>query len=670
VPLTAWLGGTALVALVAASSLVAGRHVRRWLAPAWSGAMGWLVDLVVALAIVIGSSQLIGAVGLFHVLVLPVAVVAASGGVVAVARARATAPGAHPVSAEAPGLGGRDDLMARAAAIGAVAVVVGRWAGATTRSLQDGIVNADSLWYHLPRAARFARSGWVTPLHHTAPEFPDAFHPANAELVQAIPMLLYGRDAVAPLVNLAWLGLALLAGWCVGIRAGRAPLTLLGVCALVGSPLLVVEGAGNAGNDLAAVALLLAAVAILLQPGSTPGQVAIAGIAAGLAISTKLTVIPAVGVLTVGVVWCAPRGGRLRRAVTWAVPLLAFGAYWYLRNLVTVGSPVPSTNLPVFGHRSFAIVDELGFSVADYLTDGEVWRSWFLPGLRADFGWGWPLLAVGVLVAVVASLLDRRDRITSVVGVAVVATTAAYVVLPTTALGEPGEPVLFAANVVYLLPALLLALALLPTLRPVAGPVAARGLLAGYAGLLGLSVTTSSLDAVPDGTGAVAVGAAVLTVVAGVVAIRLPSVASRRIVAGLVVAAVVVSAFVVSDRYVDGRYEHRPFYRWANELSGADVAIAGFGGQFPFYGVALGNDVDYVGRTEENGEFHDVERCEDWRRALRDRDADYVVLRPERTDVERQLSWTRSDPAATPYLDIGGGHVFRYDAGVPDPGCP
>lgn len=671
---TAWVGGSLLLALIAGACWFAGREVRRWALPAWDGAVAWLVDLVLALAIVIGVSQALGAVGLFRPIVLVIGVVAAAVALVALTRAR-TPPVDTQIAVTVLDQADADpagDRVTKYVAVCAVAVVVGQWASYTAGSLRTGIYAADSLWYHLPRAAHFAETGWVTRLHHTAPEFPDAFHPSNAELVHALPMLAYQRDAVSPLLNLGWMALVLLAAWCVGRPSGRAGAALVGACALLASPLLVVEGAGTAGNDITAMFFLVAAVAIVLQPGGTPAQVAIAGVAAGLAVSTKLTVVPAVAVLSVGLLVAASHGERWRRLVVFAVPLVGFGAYWYVRNLLTVGSPVPSTNLPLFGERSFRIADEFGFSVADYLTDREVWRSWFFPGLRADFGWGWPLLAGAFTAATLGALLQRGDRLVQVLGVMLPVSAVAYVMLPTTALGQPGEPVLFAANVIYVVPALVVALALLPALAVARSQLAGRGLVAGYALLLVVSATTSSISTIADGRLAVAVAAGAVTVAACLAALHLPM--GRRAATALVAVPLVIGAtvgFAVTDRYLEGRYSDSPLYRWAVPVRGATIAVAGFAGEFPYRGPQLDNTVEYIGDVRPNGEFHDVMGCDEWRQALREGGFDHVVLRAERTDVtDTHLVWTRTDPAATLELEAAGGHIFRFDPTVPDPGCP
>ena len=69
--------------------------------------------------------------------------------------------------------------------------------------------------------------------------------------------------------------------------------------------------------------------------------ISIAGLAMGLAAGVKLSFLTPAAVLTVGVIVIAGRGQRLRTAVAWIVPMVATGGFWYVRNLVAVGNPIP-----------------------------------------------------------------------------------------------------------------------------------------------------------------------------------------------------------------------------------------------------------------------------------------------------------------------------------------
>ncbi len=75
--------------------------------------------------------------------------------------------------------------------------------------------------------------------------------------------------------------------------------------------------------------------------------------------------------------------------------------WWYLRNLIRTGNPVPQvTSIGPFdlpGPEQLQ-VGRPDFSVAHYLTDGTVWKDYFLPGLDQGFGPAWPLLMALVFV--------------------------------------------------------------------------------------------------------------------------------------------------------------------------------------------------------------------------------------------------------------------------------
>ena len=91
---------------------------------------------------------------------------------------------------------------------------------------------------------------------------------------------------------------------------------------------------------------------------------------------------------------------------------LAGGGYWYLRNLIHTGNPLPwfdhlgPISLPA---PEQALGGREGHSVLGYLTDGSVWSDWFLPGLHGGLTILWPLLADWRL-PVFSCLFSQRGR--------------------------------------------------------------------------------------------------------------------------------------------------------------------------------------------------------------------------------------------------------------------
>ena len=131
-------------------------------------------------------------------------------------------------------------------------------------------------------------------------------------MLHGLGIVLLGRDTLSPGLNLLWLGLTLLAAYCIGRPRGVGAATTIGAALAMGTTMMDYSQAGAAANDVVAVFFLLAAVALLDDRRRAPGRRAcLAAIAAGLAVGTKLTVLAPVLALTVGVIAIAPRGRRL-----------------------------------------------------------------------------------------------------------------------------------------------------------------------------------------------------------------------------------------------------------------------------------------------------------------------------------------------------------------------
>ena len=110
-----------------------------------------------------------------------------------------------------------------------------------------------------------AQSHSVTGLHYTETVFTNWFYPQNSELLHASAILLTGSDTLSLFLNFGWLAIAFLAAWCVGRPYGRGPLTVVAAAIVLECHTLVVREPGAAKNDLMAAALLLAAIAILIN---------------------------------------------------------------------------------------------------------------------------------------------------------------------------------------------------------------------------------------------------------------------------------------------------------------------------------------------------------------------------------------------------------------------
>ena len=660
-----------------ASAVAGALALRRRLLAQWRGAPATLADAVLAIAIVVLGCELAGAVGQFRRagVVIATAVVAGAAAVVASRRTDSSDVAAGPSAPETP----PSSRPAMALAAISVTALAAQWGTRLGSAFASGITDVDTMTYHLPFAARFMQTGDIGPLHYTGPGEANAFHPANAELLHALGLAAFGSDVLSLAVNMAWVALAVLAAWCIGRPWGRGPDAVVALCLVLSTPLIARTQAATAMNDVAAVALLLAAVAVLVSaPPSTPVTF-VAAVAAGLAVGTKLTVVPAVAALAVVAIVATARGRRLRTGVAWLACGVVTSGYWYGRNLLAIGSPIPALDLGIgplrFPQPHIDLLEDFGASVADYATDGRVWRAEFLPALGRTLGPGWwALLGAAVVGAVIAARLESRLRAPAA---AVVAALAGYVVTPTSAFGPRGNPVLFEENVRYLLPALALGLTLLASCLPDRRIYRGAAAVAAVTVLVATHLRGGPAPAwLPDHR-AVAVVVASIVMATLVIAVAVTTGRmSRRVVTLVACCALTVAAvggWSVQERYLRTRYATYDEFAssWARGVDGARIGFAGFFTHYGLYGLRATNYVQYVGRVRDDGSFTDVADCEEWRRALAEGNYDFVVVAPAfvtLTEQPEQAEWTRSDPAAEEILRRDAVSVFELRE-TPTPRC-
>ena len=571
--------------------------------------------------------------------------------------------------------------VAAALSLAAAAAVAVAWFDRTDFAVHSGMTDPDTLWYHLPVAARFAQEGSITALHFTSYEPLTPFHPSNGSLLHAIGMVAFGSDFLSPFVNLGWLALALVAGWCVGRPYGRGPVTLLGAAIVVGSPILTGMDGGTGKDDVMGVALLLAAVALLVNGRGERAPNAIAAIAGGLLLGVKLSMIVPALLLAVAAIAGAPKARRASAAAAWAVSLTVVGGYWYVRNLARTGNPFPwsdlgplSLNQPVLAPYTERYVK--GSIVERWHYDG-FWGDWLVPAAETALGpawWAVLLLAVG---GGLAAAIAGRDRLHRLLGAAAVLIAVAYAITPGSAGGSPDEvPHLVLWNMRHLTPALALGLVCLPLIERLRNGWH-WGMLALYAAVFvatQLSSGTFELWGARPTAVAVIGGLGAVALVA--VAARVPR-ALGWAAAGLLAIGVVAAGAKAHDIYFDHRYSDRSSalglpYSWARDVRDARIGIVGFFLQHPLYGQDLSNHVQYVGVDGGDGEFRSVASCAEWRRELAAGGYDYVVTAPfnfpwgASSAYPREARWTETDPAAARIGRSGPVAVFRL-SGEPDP---
>ena len=351
--------------------------------------------------------------------------------------------------------------MAGLLVIGAAGAVAGLWFAQVGWTLQHGVLDYDSLNYHLPFALDWFQTGRVGPLVLASPDSPVATYPADPELFHAAAMTAFQRDVLTPFLNLGWLALAALAGWTVGRRRGAPLAGLATVVAVASLPVIVQSQPGTAMTDMAVLAALLACVALLLEAPKDRGWLSVSGLAVGLALGSKLTAVAAVGALAIVVIVVARRA-----AWGWFAGLALTGGFWYVRNVIVTGSPIPSLHIPGLPSGHYHAFDNHSESVAGNLGNLGVVTRWYLPSLHDAFGPLWPvlllLIATGTVAAVVVGVRGgRATRVLALLGAATATAVVAFLVTPTTG------GLLFGTGLRYLLPAGLLGLALVVLALPV-----------------------------------------------------------------------------------------------------------------------------------------------------------------------------------------------------------
>jgi hypothetical protein len=717
--------GVALLAALIGSLGFAAARVRRRFLPGWDGAPARLVEAVVVVALLIWLSELLGLFGLLYSWTL-VGLSALLASISALLPAGGAAGGTAPEEASATAGGGGSPAATGPAgppawslviAVAVVAVVFADWGLTAVDALGRGIFNFDSLWYHQPFAVEMAKSHSVTGLHYTETVFTNWFYPQNSELLHAVGILVIERDTLSLFLNFGWLGMAFLAAWCIGRPWGRGDLSVVAVAILLSSHTLVVREPGAAKNDVMAAALLLAAIAILInawanrRTSSTAGQsawwslrwpLAAAGLAVGLAVGTKSTALAMAAALTLAVVALAPAGQRWAAAVWWFVPAFAGGGYWYLRNLVAAGNPLPQ--LESLGPISLPHPERLqsgrpDFSVAHYATDTGVWRDYFGPELHQAFGLLWPLVVAGAIAGGLVALVWGRDRVVRWMGGVALFGMLAYLFTPLTAAGAEGAPEGFGINLRYAVPALLAGLALLP-IAPRVLPFPAYRRLRGHAFALGalliVLVITDRLDAVlrdPDRLGAWAIAALFVLVPAGLLLLRHRGAPRPALAAGCAALAFLVAAvgYPVQRSYLEDRFRNADpetaipgmsldsAYRWARGVEDAHIGLAGTTAGFlgyGFYGTDLSNEVTYLGEEGPHGAFDAIPDCGAFRAAANAADLDFLVTAPFLNFIEPtrplrspEAGWLRGERSVRPIRRSGPVTVWRVAGRLEPAAC-
>jgi hypothetical protein len=267
----------------------------------------------------------------------------------------------------------------------------------------------------------------------------------------------------------------------------------------------------------------------------------------------------------------------------------------------------------------------------------------------------------------------------------------AYLVTPLGAAGAEGEPVGFAINVRFVLPAMLAGAALLP-LAPFLERE--RSQWVAMVLLLGMLLVTDRADAVlrdPSRPFGLLVAALAVLIPAALLFYFARRPAKPVLVAAafaglaLLVAAVgyPVQRHYLGDRFGPGSeipgMELDSAYVWARDKTDARIGLvgttAGFLG-YGFYGTDLSNDVIYLGESGPHGAYNAIPTCARFRAAVNHAGLDFLVTAPFLNYIHTdepvrspEAGWLRGEAAVRPVLRNREVTVWKVDGRLDPAGC-
>ncbi len=685
--LASYVAGVLQIAAIVGAVWYGSWWIRRWIVPEFSGALARLAELTIGFALITISLELVGSLGLLKEAWITVACILIP--LIGAALAWRFAPrGVVPIAA--PAIPNWAFLVAIAVASWCVA----EWTFPTQLSLDQGMFGGDTTWYHMPAAARFIQDASTIPLHFTdALRLAVWFYPQNSELMHGALMGLMGSDWLSPVFNMLPLGIALLACWCVGRPYAVGPATLVAGAVLLSAGVMIETQPGEARNDIVCFAFLIAFVAFLINghqrrapksgaveekpdpnaPLLDKGPLIMAGIAAGIAISIKVSMLAPVGVIFLGMILISGKGRRLTTALCLGISMFVVGGYWYVRSMLyTGGNPVPAVG---WGPLHLPQPDQMPldprprFSVAHYLTDPGIYRWWFFPRLDDAFGVLFPLILIMLAAAALWLVIKSRNKIVRVISAAALITAVVYVFTPLTAAGQEFQPRGFFTNTRYLLPGLLLAAVMLPLIRQLREPEdRAKKVLIFLTVVYAITVLTSPKWYPSFIAGAIFLTLAIVWAPVGLSWLKENTKVPVYVIVGCV--AVIAVTAAVWGRGEEVGYAEKHYTRstlflqeggpqaafdFTRDLKNKRIALAGSGeiffGQYGFYGVDRSNHVQYIGEEGPNGTYRLIDNCREFVNKINEGDYDYIVTSEYTQDSPDAdywypvRAWIDGDPA-------------------------
>ena len=715
--LSSYLVGTVSILAIVLSLWLGGYWLRRWIVPEFSGALARLAEITIGTALLIITLQILGSLSILTLgwiavgcVVLPLA--AAGLGY------RFAPKGVEEIAAP------KVPLWAFLIAVGVASFVVAEWSFPTQLSLDQGMFGGDTTWYHMPASARFVQEGSTNPLHFTDPlRLAVWFYPQSSELMHGALIALMKTDWLSPLFNMVFIGIALLACWCVGRPYGVGAATLVGGAIFLSSGVMIETQPGEGRNDILCFAFLIAFIAFLINghqrrapksgavedqpdpnaPLLDKGPLILAGIAAGIAISVKVSMLAPIGVIFLGMILVSGRGRRLVTTLYLGGSMLIVGGYWYVRAMIyTGGNPVPAVSggpLKLPQPDQMPLDPRPRFSVFHYIADLDIYRYWFFPRLDDAFGILFPLLLVMQASACFYLVFKSRNKVVRVIAASALITAFVYLLTPLTAAGQEGEPRGFFTNTRYLLPGLLMAATLLPIARPLRSPEGrSRKVLIFLTVVFAITVLTSPRWYPGSLPGAIFLTLAIVWVPVGLTWLKENRAIGKTTIIASVAALVVMAAVFGRTEQIGYAEKHytrstlflqeggpQDAYDFTRNLKDKRIALAGGGqiyfGQYGFYGVDLTNHVEYIGKEGDNGSYRLFSGCKAFINKVNEGDFDYIITTDFTQDSAESPyyypvnNWIKdnpgvklvvSEPDITPQAD----YVYEVTGKLDPEACP
>src|SRR5215210_513339 len=733
-----YLLGAAELSVIAAALGLGAYHLRALLAPAWTGALARLAEVVIGISMLILVSEILGALGLFKEVPLLIGYVAAGLGATLFARRRGL-----PAPVLAPEA--RSSWLMVGIGIAAATLVVVQWALPSSQAVDQGMYYQDTTWYHMSVSARFAQTGHVGPLHFTDPlKLAAWFYPQNSELLHGVGIVFLKTDFLSPLINLVWVALCLLAAWCVGRPYAIGGVTLLGAAVVLDSNMMVGSQAGQGPNDVAGLFFLMAALAFLVDGAASAhaarealkahrvanggreptteeyelgvvedvpvmgdpralatvgaGPLFMAGLAAGLGVGTKITLLATIAAFTLGVAILGGRQHWLRALGIWLGGIVITCGFWYGRNFVYALNPFPQTHklgaIHLPGPDQVSLYPRPPHKLSEYYNDPLVWSHKLFPVLHDRLGPLWPGILAVVIVGLLWAFIRGGSALMRILAVTGMVAGIAYVFTPLTASGAPYDPSGFDANLRYVSPVLTVGFLLLPLIPWFRHRNRPWILIALFVVLLIQGTVTQANWQYEHHLASIGMAFLIIGVpallVAGQRARWNPFVLAAIGLAALVVA--VGLGRVRENYYLDHRYltavrpplgggfraspEWQPLQDWGRQASHDRIAVfgrAGAFGQYFFYGTDLSNHVQYLGDEGNHGTFRPIYTCALWRQTINQGHYDYVVTTPALGVIETvappQNLWTSIDSNTRTLIQSGPAAVYKINGRLDPSTC-